>query len=153
MSYSPTAELFDIDHARTRRALIPAALAVFVATAGLTIYGANDLREIAIVLSVLALVIAGVYGFLLPRKLTQESAGGTALTLSLIAAVVLLPAFWSGLPLALGAAGAMLGYAGRNATTGSGKCVAALVIGTVTSIGYFSVYVLDALSQAGVSWA
>ena len=153
MGYSPTAELFDTDHGRTRRALVPAAVAVLVATAALTIYGARDVREIVIVLAVLASVMAGVYGFLLPRKLTQDGAGGAALTLSLVGVMLLLPAFWSGLPLALGVSGAMLGYAGRNATTGSGKCAAALVIGTLASIGYFAVYVLDALNQMGVSWA
>ncbi len=153
MTYSPTAEFHDTHTAPVRRALVPAAVAVLAVTTGLTVYGANDLREILVVLAVLVAVIGGVYGLLLPRKLSQESAGGTALTLSLIGAVLLLPAFWSGLPLALGAAGAMLGYAGRNAATGSGKCVAALVVGTLTAIGYIAVYVLDTLNQMGVSWA
>ncbi len=89
----------------------------------------------------------------LPRKLAGESAGGTALTLSLLAAVLLLPAFWSGLPLALGVAGAILGYAGQKSVRGSAKCIAALVIGMLASIGYFAVYVLDALHRSGVAWA
>lgn len=158
MTHSPAvdlrdSDLRDIDHRPVRRALVPVAVAVMAAAAGLTVYGAHDLREVVVVLVVLVPVVAGVYGVLLPRKLRKASAGGTALTLSLMGAVLLLPAFWSGLPLALGAAGAMLGYAGRNATTGSGTCVAAVAIGALASMGYFAVYVLDTLQQMGVGWA
>ncbi len=153
MTYSSPLELHDSDHAGISRIVTPAALAVTVAATALTIYGAHDVREVVVVLAILAAVVVGVYGFLVPRRLARPSAGGTALTLSLIAAVLLLPAFWSGLPLALGVAGAMLGYAGRNAPTGSGKSTAALVIGMIAGIGYFAVYVLDTLSQMGVGWA
>ncbi len=96
MSYSPAVYSAVTNAGRMRRTLAPAALAVAVAATGLTVYGAHDLREIVVVLAVLGTAIVGIYGFLLPRKLAGESAGGTALTLSLLAAVLLLPAFWSG---------------------------------------------------------
>lgn len=142
---------FDTDHDRLRKSIPAVAAAVLVATAALTTYGAHDLREILVVMAIVIVTVAGVFGFLLPRKLSQESAGGTALALSLVGAVLLLPAFWAGVPLVLGVAGAMLGYAGRNARSGSGKSTVALAIGALVSVGYFAVYVLDALAQQGIS--
>lgn len=143
----------DIDASRIGSTLKPLAAGVLIVSSALTAYGAHDLREIIVVITVIVAVTAAVYGFLLPRKLTQESAGGTALTLAVLAALLLLPAFWSGLPLVLGAAGAVLGYAGRNASTGSRQSMAALVLGVLASIGYFAVYLLDTLAQLGVGWA
>lgn len=153
MSYSPAIDTFTPDRERVRKALVPAAAAILVSTFALTVYGAHDMTEVAVVLGALLPVIGGVYGILLPSKLTRESAGGTALILAVLGALLLVPAFWSGLPLALGAAGAMLGYAGRHASTGSGKCTAAVIAGTLASIGYFAIYLLDMLSQMGVGWA
>ncbi len=151
MTTAPTSELVAKDRDRMRRAAAPTGLAVLLPISALTIYGAHNLAEIITVLTIVVVVVAAVYGFLLPRKLRAPgSAGGVALALSAVAAVVLVPAFWSGLPLALGAAGVMLGYADRNAPTGSAKSVAALVIGALASIGYFAIYILDTLSQLGV---
>ena len=125
------------------------AAAVFTATTALTFYGAHGRYEIPIVMTGIVLSLIGVYGFLLPRKLAQQSAGGTALILSSIAAVLLVPTFWSGQSLILGAAGALLGYAGRKAPSGAGKSIAAILIGLLVSIGYFAVYLYDALLPAG----
>ena len=150
MSYSQTVNPFTTDRERLRRSLKPIAAAVFVISSALNVYGAHDFREVAVVTVVIVATMAGVYGFLLPRKLAQESAGGTALTLSLIGLAVLVPAFWSGLPLILGAAGALLGYAGKNATSGSGKSTAGFVIGLLAVFGYLAVYVLDTLHQFGI---
>jgi len=74
--------------------------------------------------AVVVLATAVVFGYLLHRALRRESAAGTALTLSSIALLLLLPAFWSGLPLVLGAGGALLGYAGKNAPNRAGKSTA-----------------------------
>jgi hypothetical protein len=153
MSHSPAIDTSTSERDRAGRALVPTTAAVLVSTVALTVYGAHDMTEVVVVLAILLPVIGGVYGILLPRELTKESAGGTSLLLAVIGALLLVPAFWSGLPLALGAAGAMLGYAGRHASTGSGKCTVALILGTLASIGYFAVYALDTLSQMGVSWA
>ncbi len=127
------------------------AVAIFVATTALTIYGADDRWEIAIVLAGIVASLVGIYGYLLPRKLAHDSAGGTALTLSSIAALLLLPTFWSGQSLILGAAGALLGYAGRKAPTGAGKSRAAFIVGLLAMIGYFTIYILDAILPPGTA--
>jgi len=150
MSYSPTLDSFDTDRDGLRRKIVPIAAAVLVAAIALTAYGAHDMGEILVVTAVILATTAGVYGLLLPRKLRQESAGGTSLTMSLVGLALLLPAFWSGLPLVLGVAGAILGYAGRKATKGAGMSQAGFAIGVLSSVGYFAVYVLDALNQAGI---
>ena len=49
-----------------------------------------------------ALVTAGVFGLLLPRALREDSAPGRALTLSVLGLPLIVPAFWSGLPMVLG---------------------------------------------------
>lgn len=153
MTYSAATAPSTIQHVSGRRPVLLAAAGVLAAAGALTVYGAHDLREVVVVLAVLVTVVVGVYGYLLPRALSRPSAPGTALTLSVVAAVLLLPAFWSGLPLALGVAGALLGHAGRDAVDGSRTSVAAMLIGVLACVGYVAVYVLDALSQMGVGWA
>ena len=100
--------------------------------------------------AVVVLATAVVFGYLLHRALRRESAAGTALTLSSIALLLLLPAFWSGLPLVLGAGGALLGYAGKNAPNRAGKSTAAVVLGLLTALGYLAIYVLDTVERAGL---
>ena len=150
MTYSPTFAENTTRSDGVRRQVAIAAVSVLVASSALTVYGAHDLAEILVVLAGITVTMIGVYGFLLPRKLAQGSGATSALVLSVIAMLVLLPAFWSGLPLVLGVAGAMLGHAGRNAESGSRRSVGALVLGIIAAIGYFAIYVLDTLSQAGI---
>jgi hypothetical protein len=140
----------ELDSTRLRRSLPGIAVAVVAIAAAFTAWGAHGAGELWSMLALIALVTAGVYGVLLPRKLREPSAGGAALTCSLIGLAVLLPAFWSGLPLVLGVAGALLGYAGRNADRGSRLCVAAFVLGLLSALGYVAIYVLDALAQRGI---
>lgn len=85
------------------------AIAVLVVTTALAIYGANHRGEIAIVMALIAVALLGVYGYLLPRELAKTTPSPAALVLSIAAVVLLLPTFWSGQSLLLGAAGAMLG--------------------------------------------
>ena len=106
--------------------------------------------EFIIVTGVIIATAAFVFAFLLPRALRQESTGKSALTLSVLAVLVLLPAFWSGLPLILGVAGALLGYRGRHATHGSGRSTAAVVLGLLAAIGYLALYVFDTVDRAGI---
>lgn len=129
----------------------PRTVGVVGAAAGLfaaawTVYGAHNWAEIIVVLGVLALTTALVFGLAVPRALRKESAGGTALGLSIPALLVLLPAFWSGLPLVLGVAGFVVGNAGRRAPSGAGKCIAAVVIGALAAIGYVAIYLFDAMN-------
>lgn len=146
MSYAHTTQSSVDERDTLRRSLVPAAAAVLLTAAALTVYGAHDLGEIVVVVTGILATVVGVYGFLLPRALRRESAGGTALTLSLMAVALALPAFWSGLPMVLGVAGAMLGYAGRTASSGSGKSIAAVVLGALAVLAYLSIYVGEALA-------
>ena len=75
-----------------------------------------------------------------PRRVLKES---NLATIGLLSVPVL---FWSGLPLVLGAAATMLGHAGKRADEGSGKAIAAFVLGVLALIGYVAVYVGDYLS-------
>lgn len=145
MTYSTSFTDSTTDHDAARRALLPVGVGTFAGSAVWTGLGAHSLREVAVVLAVAAVVTAAVYGLLLPRSLRRESAGGTALTLALLAALLTLPAFWSGLPLILGAAGVLLGLAGRNAATGAGKSVTAIGVGALAVLGYLTIYIVDGL--------
>lgn len=116
-----------------------------VAAAG-TAFGAHDWTEIAVVWAAIAVVTALVFGLVVPRALRKESAGGTALALSIPALVLLLPAFWAGLPLVLGVAGVVVGNAGRTASSGAGKCIAGLVLGALAAVGYVAIYISDAMN-------
>ncbi|HEX8510111.1 MAG TPA: hypothetical protein VF635_11550, partial [Propionibacteriaceae bacterium] len=127
------------------------AAAVFVPTTALTIYGAHHRWEIAIVMGGVAVALLVVYRYLLPNRLAGGPAGGTALLLSVLAIVLLLPAFWSGQSLILGVAGVVLGLHSRQASTHRGKAVAAIVLGSVASVGYFAIYVMDAILPPGTA--
>lgn len=117
--------------------------AVTAVAVGFTAYGAHDLTEILVVAAGLVVVAGLVYGLVLPRALARESAGGTSLALSVSALLLTVPLFWSGLPLVLGVAGAVVGNAGRSSRSGSGTCIAGLVLGTLAVIGYLTIYVVD----------
>ncbi|MGI9084465.1 MAG: hypothetical protein ACR2FE_04145, partial [Aeromicrobium sp.] len=74
-----------------------------------------------------------------------DAAPKTALAMSVVAALTALPAYWTGLPLVLGAAGALVGYAGRGAARGSGLSIAAMLIGVLSVLGYLTIYIVDGL--------
>jgi hypothetical protein len=127
------------------RPITPIALGTALVAAAGTVYGAHDWREIIVVAAVIAVSSAVVFGVVVRRALSRPSAGGTALALSVPAALLLLPAFWSGLPLVLGVAGAVVGDAGRNAREGSGKSIAGLVLGVLAVLGYLAIYIGDGI--------
>ncbi len=85
MTYSPTADSFTSDHETIRRSVLPTAGVIGVASGLLTAWGAHDMRETLVVLGVIVATLAGVYGFVLPKALSRESAPRTALTLSVLA--------------------------------------------------------------------
>lgn len=115
-----------------------------VVAAALTTYGAHTWQEIAVTVPVILGAAAVVFGVVVPRALRKESAGGTALGLSIPAALLLLPAFWAGLPLVLGLAGVVVGNAGRTTRSGGRACISAVVLGGLTVVGYLAIYVMDA---------
>jgi hypothetical protein len=98
------------------------------------------------------LVVCVVYPLVVARGLRQESAGGRALALGIIALLLIVPAFWSGLPMILGAAAALVGYAGRKAARGSGQATAGFVLGILSMVGYVALYVSDWVANPGASW-
>lgn len=147
----PEATRGTVPHPHLPRSVRWLGAAVLVTTAALTLYGAHGRYEIPLVLTTIVASVIGVFGYLLPRKLAQPSAGGTALCLSGLAALLLLPAFWSGQSLILGAAGVLLGYGGRKAPTGARRSIAAVLIGLLVCVGYFAIYLLDALLPPGTA--
>jgi peptidoglycan/LPS O-acetylase OafA/YrhL len=150
MSQNATAAVVTDSRQRDHRTVAVLAVAVYVATSALTIYGADDRWEMGIVMTVIAGTILGVYGYLLPGELAKSRPSAAALVLSIGGVVLLLPAFWSGQSLLLGAAGALLGYRNRKASAGAGRSVAALLLGLLASLGYFAIYVMDALLPPSV---
>jgi hypothetical protein len=134
-----------------RRDILFVGAGVLVTTTALTLYGAHTWTEVGIVLGAVVVATAGEYGVLLPRQIERESAGWAALALS-IAGILLVapPLTWFGLSLVFGAAGALLGYRGRSASTGATRSQIAFVVGVLASIAYFAMYLGDALSQAGI---
>lgn len=138
----------------TRPTTSHAAVAPIGVAAGLvavtgTAIGAHDWAELLVVGAVIVAATALIFGLVVPRALRKESAGGTALGLAIPALLLLLPAFWSGLPFVLGVAAVVVGNAGRRAPTGAGKCIAALVMGGLAAVGYVAIYVSDTISTGG----
>lgn len=121
----------------------PIGIATAVVASTLTTLFAHDWREVAIMVPVILVATGLVFGVVVPRALRKESAGGTALGLSIPAVLLTMPAFWAGLPLVLGAAGMVVGNAGRNARSGGGKCIAALVLGALAVLGYLAIYTFE----------
>lgn len=134
------------------RTLVPIAAASALAGTALLIYGAHHWTEIMVSSTILVVVTALVFGLVVPRALRKESAGGTALALSVPAVLLVPPAFWSGLPLVLGVAGMIVGNAGRTARSGSGKAVAGLVLGALAVLLYAATYIGDVLTGGGAGF-
>lgn len=122
------------------RAVAPIGALVAVVASAATAYGAHTWSEIVITVAAILVAAALVFGLVVPRALSKESAGGTALGLSIPAALLLLPAFWAGVPFVLGVGAMVVGNAGRNARTGAGTCIAGLVVGALVAVGYLAIY-------------
>jgi hypothetical protein len=140
------------DRQRSRRALVPVAVACFLVTTFFNVMRADKATETISMVLLDVVVLALVCAFVVAPGLRQESAGGRALTLGLLGVLVLLPAFWSGLPVILGAAAVLLGHAGRRAATGSGLCMAGFALGALGVIGYVAFYVGDWIANPGANW-
>ncbi len=132
-----------------RAALAPLGALCAVVASVLTAYGAHDWTEVAVTVPVIVAVTALVFGLVLPGALRKESAGGTALALAIPAALLLLPAFWAGIPFVLAVGAMVVGNAGRSAPIGAGKAIAALAIGALVAAGYVAIYVSEIVSGTG----
>lgn len=142
----------DEDRSRARRALVPAAVAAFLVGGSLIALRSNSVGEMASMLVLDVVAVAVLFGLVVPRALRAESAGGRALGLGIAGLVLALPLFWSGLPLLLGVSASLLGYAGKRASTGSGKCAAALVLGLLAVVAVLAIYGLDWIVNPGAGW-
>lgn len=120
---------------------VPVGIASALVASAATTAFAHDWGEVFFSVPVILIAAGLVFGIVVPRALRKESAGGTALGLSIPAALLTLPAFWIGVPFILGVAGMVVGNAGRNAKSGGGKCIAALVLGAIAVLFYVSIYV------------
>lgn len=139
-----------VDRERAHRAATPLGIAAFVIAGGLSLQGADSVQE-AIVEVVLQLAVAAVlFAVVVPRGLRHESAGGRGLAMGIVALLLVVPAFWSGLPLLLGTAAAVLGYAGKRASARAGLATASLVIGLLAVVAYLAIYVGDYLHVHGI---
>jgi hypothetical protein len=128
------------------RIALPAAAAAALA-AGLAAWGTfgdngHGVGEYLIVLGIIAVVTAVVFGWVVPRGLRQEAAGTSALALSVVG-LLTVAIFWSGLPPVLAAGGILLGWAGRDARRGSGLCRAAVAVGVFAIAADIAIYVQD----------
>jgi hypothetical protein len=116
--------------------------AAVLAAAAIAIYGAygdphpKASQESAVPFLVIVdlVVTALLFGLMVPRAL-RSGAAPWGLVSSIVALVLVFPAFWSGAPLAIGAAGALIGAQGRQRARDNGARAgghtAALVIGVV----------------------
>jgi hypothetical protein len=131
------------DHDRAHRAVGPVAVVSTLTAMTFSIVGANSTGE-WIFEVVLQLAAAGVlFGVVVPRGLRHVSAGGRGIVTGALGLLLVAPAFWLGLPVQLGAAAFLLGYAGKRADTGAGKAIASLVIGLLVVVAYLAIYASD----------
>jgi ABC-type spermidine/putrescine transport system permease subunit II len=138
------------DKETVRRLVVPTGIITFAVAALLSVTNADSASEAAVEVVVQAAVAAVVFGLVVPRALRHEGAGGRGLVMGVLALLLVMPAFWSGLPLLLGSGAALVGQAGRHAERGSGKAIASLVVGLLAVVGYVAVYVLDYLHTHGI---
>lgn len=130
----------------TARAVPMIGVATALVAATLTTLFAHGWGEVISMVALIAVVSAVVYGVVVPRGLRRGGAGGTTLTLGVLAALTAFPAFWSGMPFVLGVAAVLLGAPGRTAREGAGRSVAGLVLGALSALFYLAIYVVEGIA-------
>ncbi len=138
------------DHDRASRARVPVAVASFATAAVLSVYGAHDMTEWVVEVGIEIVATVVIFGVVVPRGLRHASAGGRGIVMAVIGLLLVVPAFWSGLPILLGSAAALLGHAGKRAPSGAGRSTAALVLGLLVVVAYLTFYLLDYLHTHGI---
>lgn len=133
------------DRAQVRQLLVPVGLAVVAVGGAASWVAANSRGEAVGEVVFILLLTAAVFGLVVARGLRHQAAGGRGIALAVIGLVSVPVAFWSGIPLVLGAGATLLGQAGRRAEEGSGKAIASFVIGVLTLMAYVAVYAGDYL--------
>ena len=100
----------------------------------------EQLRILPILVVVLLVVAAALFFFVVPRAARSNRPAVAGLVCSILG-VVLVVAFWSGLPIVLGAAGALLGRMER--TTRRGLAIAAVYTGAAAVVLDFIAFLQD----------
>ncbi len=137
-------------HNRARQATVPIGIATLVVATALSFEGRNSMGEWLFETGVQVVAAVVIFGVVVPRGLRHESAGARGLVMGTLGLLLLAPAFWLGIPLQLGAAAALLGYAGRRAPYGSGKSIASLALGALTVVAYLALYAVDYVDVHGL---
>ena len=108
----------------------------------------DQLRALPIVVVVLLVIAAIVFFLIVPRGERSNRPAVPGLACSIIGLLLVLPAFWSGLPIVLGAAGFVLGQAGRGSrrATGGWYALGAIVVGIAAIILNLLALLLDRLT-------
>jgi len=135
----------------TVRPLAVIAASGYVAAMALMAFGlwgghnteSDALPQFLVLGAVLATVVAGVFGVPVHRGLAHPPAATTTLVLGIIGALLVLPAFWSGIPFVLGVAAITLGRASRK--NGSRRVTSGLILGYLTIAGVVGLYAFDYL--------
>ena len=127
---------------------MPTAIASALLAALLSFLGRHDMAEWAVELGIQLVTAVLVFGLVVPRGLRHESAGGRGIVMAVVALLVVMPAFWTGVPLLLGAAAALLGFAGKRAEHGSGKAIVSFVLGVLAVVAYVAIYAGDFVISA-----
>ncbi len=149
----------DSDKARAKRTLLPVAAFSFVVTAVFTALGVfvsapgverHHASEFWGVMAVVAVATILIFGFVVRSGLQKVAAGGRGIAMAVAGLLILVPAFWSGLPMILGSASALLGYAGKRSESGAGRAMAAFGLGLLACVGYVAICVGDYLHTHGV---
>ncbi len=142
---STTSTTASSERSRLRSLVVPTGIATTVVSSVFTYLGAHSRVEYVSMIALALVTTAVVYGWVAPRALEEDAAPKTAMAMSVVAALTALPAYWTGLPLVLGAAGALVGYGGRGAARGSGLSITAMLIGVLSVLGYLTIYIVDGL--------
>jgi hypothetical protein len=108
----------------------------------------DQLRALPIVVVVVLVIAAIVFFLIVPRGERSNRPAVPGLACSIIGLLLVFPAFWSGLPIVLGAAGFVLGQAGRGSrrATGGWYALGAIVVGIAAIAVNLLVLLFDRLA-------
>lgn len=140
---APRTASAETDRLTVRRALLPAALVATAVAVTLSILEAHTVAEWIVEVAVELVAAALLFPLAVRRGLRKPSAGGRGIGFGIAAILLVVPAFWSGLPLLLGTAATLLGLAGRRAEKGAGTAIASLVLGVLPIAAYVAIYIMD----------
>jgi hypothetical protein len=150
------AVMTSISTTRTARqeGLLPIALGTAAGAAALNALGifgdgtegsTHDAGEFWVITGVIVVSVGLVFGVVVRHWQGTRRAGAAGLVLAALALLLTVPAFWSGLPVVLGAGALTLGLADRRGP-GTRAGPAAISLGALAVLAYVAIYILDWMS-------